>query len=42
MTVTLKTGEKIEIDDDLFKRSLSYDATVSVPFFNCFAQQKNF
>jgi hypothetical protein len=29
MTITLKTGEKIEIDDQLFKRSLSYDATVS-------------
>lgn len=29
MTVTLKTGEKIEIDDNLFNRSLSYDLTVS-------------
>jgi kynurenine/2-aminoadipate aminotransferase len=32
MTVTLKTGEKIEIEDSLFNRSLSYDLTVS---FSC-------
>lgn len=30
MTVTLKTGEKIEIDSELFNRALSYDLTVSL------------
>lgn len=30
MTITLKTGEKIDIDDELFSRSLSYDLTVSL------------
>jgi hypothetical protein len=33
MTITLKTGEKIEMDDQLFSRSLSYDLTVSFFFF---------
>ncbi|KAG1086126.1 hypothetical protein G6F42_021114 [Rhizopus arrhizus] len=34
MTVTLKTGEKIEIDDSLFNRSLSYDLTSGQPLLN--------
>ena len=29
MSVTLKSGETIKFDSDLFKRSLSYDLTVS-------------
>lgn len=37
MTVTLKTGEKIEIDSELFNRALSYDLTVSLV-----TQKKNF
>ncbi|KAG2202225.1 hypothetical protein INT47_002144 [Mucor saturninus] len=34
MTITLKTGEKIEIDDELFSRSLSYDLTPGLPHLN--------
>ena len=29
MSVTLKSGETLTFDEDLFKRSLSYDLTVS-------------
>jgi kynurenine/2-aminoadipate aminotransferase len=32
--LTLKTGEKIEIDDQLFDRSLSYDLTSGQPLLN--------
>ncbi|KAG1439754.1 hypothetical protein G6F56_012184 [Rhizopus delemar] len=28
LTLTLKTGEKIEVDDQLFDRALSYDLTL--------------
>ncbi|KAG2236974.1 pyridoxal phosphate-dependent transferase [Thamnidium elegans] len=34
MTVTLKTGEKIEIDTELFNRALSYDLTGGEPLLN--------
>ncbi|KAI7893651.1 pyridoxal phosphate-dependent transferase [Mucor mucedo] len=34
MTLTLKTGEKIEIDDELFSRALSYDLTAGQPLLN--------
>ncbi|KAI9265315.1 pyridoxal phosphate-dependent transferase [Helicostylum pulchrum] len=34
MTVTLKTGEKIEIDSELFNRALSYDLTGGEPLLN--------
>jgi hypothetical protein len=30
MCITLKNGEKIDIDEELFSRSLSYDLTVSL------------
>ncbi|KAG2237827.1 pyridoxal phosphate-dependent transferase [Thamnidium elegans] len=31
MAITLKTGEKIEVDEELFSRSLSYDLTPGLP-----------
>lgn len=31
MSVTLKSGETLEFDGDLFRRSLSYDLTVCMP-----------
>ncbi|CEG62785.1 hypothetical protein RMATCC62417_00061 [Rhizopus microsporus] len=34
LTLTLKTGEKIEVDDQLFDRSLSYDLTSGQPLLN--------
>ncbi|KAI9480238.1 pyridoxal phosphate-dependent transferase [Zychaea mexicana] len=34
MSVTLKSGEIITFDDDLFRRSLSYDYTSGMPQFN--------
>jgi kynurenine/2-aminoadipate aminotransferase len=29
MSITLTSGEKVDIDSDLFERALSYDMTVS-------------
>ncbi|KAF1804572.1 pyridoxal phosphate-dependent transferase [Mucor lusitanicus] len=34
MTITLKTGETLDIDDQLFNRSLSYDLTPGLPHLN--------
>ncbi|RCH91256.1 hypothetical protein CU098_010936, partial [Rhizopus stolonifer] len=34
LTLRLKSGERIEIDDQLFERSLSYDFTSGQPLLN--------
>ncbi|KAI8641796.1 pyridoxal phosphate-dependent transferase [Parasitella parasitica] len=34
MSITLKTGETLEIDEQLFNRSLSYDLTPGLPHLN--------
>ncbi|KAI8384034.1 pyridoxal phosphate-dependent transferase [Blakeslea trispora] len=34
MSITLKTGEHIQLDDDLFNRALSYDLTAGQPGLN--------